>query len=120
MALTSAQLTHLEARLHEERTRLLTQLHEFADTESSADSQDLAGDLSKFPTHSADLGTDAVTEELEASIGTRVSSEISEIDAALDRLANSPETFGLDEETGKAIPFARLDIIPYARIAVKE
>jgi DnaK suppressor protein len=119
MALSPAQLEHLEARLHEERARLLGQLHEFTDVESSEDSQDLAGDLSKFPTHPADIGTDSVNEELEASISTRVSAEIAEIDAALDRITTSPETFGLDAETGEPIPFERLDIIPYARIAVE-
>jgi len=119
MPLSSAQLKHLQARLHEERSRLLGQLHEFTDTESAEDSQDLAGNLSKFPTHPADIGTDTVNEELEASISTRVSAETSEIDAALDRIMTSPETFGLDEQTGDAIPFERLDIIPYARIAVE-
>ncbi len=119
MALSPAQLEHLEARLHEERARLLSQLHDFIDTETSEDSQDLAGDLSKFPTHPADIGTDTVTEELEASISTRVSAEIAEIDAALDRITTSPETFGIDEQSGAPIPFERLDIIPYARITVE-
>jgi DnaK suppressor protein len=119
MPLTAAQLKHLEMRLNDERARLLGQLHEFTDTESVEDSQDLAGDLSKFPTHPADIGTDMANEELEASISTRVSAEISEIDAALDRITTSPETFGVDEQTGDDIPFERLDIIPYARIAVE-
>ena len=119
MPLSAAQLKHLEARLHEERTRLVSQLRDFIETESAEDSQDLAGDLSKFPTHPADIGTDAASEELELSISTRVSAEISEIDAALERILSSPETFGIDEQTGEAIPFERLDIIPYARIAVE-
>ncbi len=118
MTLTPTQLKHLEKRLHEERERLLAQLNDFAATESSEDSETLAGDISKFPTHSADLGTDVNEEEVEASISTRVSAELVEIDAALDRMVTSPETFGLDEQTGKPIPFERLDIIPYARIAV--
>ena len=50
MPLTASQLQHLEKRLHEERTRLLEQLQDFVGEESSEDSQDLAGDLSKFPT----------------------------------------------------------------------
>ena len=41
-----------------------------------------------------------------------------EIDAALERLATSPDTFGLDEQSGEEIPFERLDIIPYARANV--
>ncbi len=119
MAHSPAQLEHLKARLHEERARLVGQLHEFIDVESAENSQELAGDLSKFPTHPADIGTDSVNEELEASISTRVSAEIAEIDAALDRIATSPDTFGIDEQTGHQIPFERLDIIPYARIAVQ-
>ena len=114
MALTASQLQHLEQRLHEERTRLLAELQDFVGEESREDSQHLAGDLSKFPTHPADLGTDVANEELEASVSTRRSAE----NAALERMAASPETFGLDEQSGEAIPFERLEIIPYARATV--
>ena len=118
MPLTHDQLAHLETRLREERARLVAQLHEFAEPDATGDMQERAGDLSKFPTHPADLGTDTMDEELEASIGSRVLAELSEIDAAIDRLTTSPDTFGTDEQTGAPIPFERLDIIPYARIAV--
>ena len=118
MPLSSAQLKKIESRLLEERARLIEQLNEFTNVESSEDSQDQAGDLSKLPFHPADLGTDVANEELEASIATRRSAELSEIDAALERIRNSPETFGLDENTGESIPFERLDIIPWARTAV--
>lgn len=119
MSLTKSQLVHLEKRLHEERTRLTEQLNTFEDVERSEDSQDLAGDLSKVPTHPADLGTDEIDEELGVSVGTRVSAELAEIEAALERLINTPDVFGIDEDTGKPIPFERLDIIPYARVNVK-
>ncbi len=118
MPLTKKQLQHLDQRLHQERTRLLGQLQDFTEEEASADSQHLAGNLSSVPQHPADLGTDVASEELEASIATRRSAEIAEIDAALERLASSPETFGRDEQTGEEIPFERLDIIPYARTNV--
>jgi RNA polymerase-binding transcription factor DksA len=68
--------------------------------------------------HPADLGTDVASEELDASIATRRSAEIAEIDAALDRMATSPETFGYDEQSGEEIAFERLEIIPYARTNV--
>ena len=119
MALTPAQLLHLEKRLHEERTRLLDQLHGFEETTSPESMQDSSGDLSKYPTHPADLGTDVSNEDIELSIGSRVSQELGEIDAALSRMATSPETFGLDEQSGEPIPFERLDIIPYARVGVE-
>ncbi len=118
MSLSNTQLRKIEARLHEERERLLGQLQEFTGPEGSEDSQGQAGDSSKFPTHAADLGTDVAREELEASIATRRSAEIAEIDAALERIATSPETFGMDENSGEAIPFERLDIIPWARTTV--
>lgn len=114
--LSQDQLQHLGNRLQEERTRLLEQLRSFEEIDATESSQDQAGDLSKFPTHPADLGTDANAEDVELVIGSRMSQELGEIDAALDRLSTSPETFGLDEETGEPIAFERLDIIPYARV----
>lgn len=119
MALTSAQLKHLERRLHEERTRLLDQLNAFEEAPAPESLQDSAGDLSKYPTHPADLGTDVSSEEIELTIGSRMSQELAEIDAALARMIASPETFGDDEQTGEPIPFERLDIIPYARVGVE-
>ncbi|HCT59132.1 MAG TPA: hypothetical protein DGD08_18170 [Gemmatimonas aurantiaca] len=116
--MTAKQLQKIEARLHEERERLVEQLREFTEPEAAEDSQTQAGDNSKVPTHPADLGTDVANEELQASIATRRSAELVEIDFAIDRLTNSPDTFGLDENTGEEIPFARLEIIPWARTTV--
>ncbi len=118
MPLTQSQLAHLEKRLHAERTRLNTQLHAFEDVERSEDSQDLAGNLSKIPTHPADIATDSIDEAVGASINTRVSAELGEIEAALARLIETPDEFGLDENSGEPIPFERLDVIPYARVNV--
>jgi RNA polymerase-binding transcription factor DksA len=53
--------------------------------------------------------------ELQAANATRISRELAEIDAALDRLHRSPDRFGVCEHTGEAIPFERLDVIPRAR-----
>jgi RNA polymerase-binding transcription factor DksA len=118
MPLTKIELEHIATRLHEERDRIVGQLHEFTDLEASADGEDRAGDISKFPTHSADLGSDVQDEELDASIATRRSLEIAEIDAALERIRTSPATFGFDENSGEPIPYARLQIIPWARTTV--
>jgi RNA polymerase-binding transcription factor DksA len=53
--------------------------------------------------------------ELDASNATRVSRELAEIDAAIDRLHSTPEKYGVCEDTGADIPYARLDLIPWAR-----
>jgi DnaK suppressor protein len=118
MPLTTDQLAHLERRLVEERELLLGPLREFVDADSEFEADEPAGDLSKMPLHPADLGTATQNQELEATLATRRSSELAEIDAALERLTASPDTFGFDEQTGDAIPFERLDVIPWARVNV--
>jgi RNA polymerase-binding transcription factor DksA len=73
-----------------------------------------------MPTHQADLGTDTMQEELDASNVTRISRELAEIDAALERLYSDPEQFGTCERSGAPIPGARLEIIPWARTCSDE
>jgi RNA polymerase-binding transcription factor DksA len=66
----------------------------------------------------ADQGTDTIDRELGALDASRLSRELEEIDAALDRLYRDPDNFGRDERTGAEIPFERLDVIPWARTSV--
>ena len=115
MPLTGEQQRHIERRLRDERERAIQILNEIVADRSSESQQDEAGDLTLMPFHPADLGTDTMDEELDASNATRVSRELTEIDAALDRLYKHPEKFGVCEDTGEEIPFKRLDIIPWAR-----
>lgn len=114
MPLTAVQREHLERRLVDERARALRLLNGLGVDHASSSRQDAGGDLSLAPLHPADAGTDTIDEELEASNATRVSKELVEIDAALQRLYHSPERFGMNEATGTEIPFERLDLIPWA------
>jgi RNA polymerase-binding transcription factor DksA len=115
MSLTREQLDHLQRRLQDERARALELLNRIVGDRSGESGQDAAGDLSLMPSHAADLGTDTMDAELDASNATRVSRELAEIDAALTRLLEDPEHFGICENSGKPIPFERLDAIPWAR-----
>lgn len=119
MPLSSDQRDRLERRLLDERERATADLarlsRRFAETE-----QDEDGDLSKVPFHPADKGTDEFDRELAAQEETRVSRELAEIDAALERLYAAPERFGLDERTGEEIAFERLELIPWARRRVDQ
>ena len=115
MALSPAQLRHFEQRLLEERAALQRELLRYTGTESADDEQEQSGDLTKVPFHPADLGTDTINQEVDASNATRESAELAEIDAALERLYGMPERFGLDENTNTPIPLERLEIIPWAR-----
>ena len=115
MALTKTQRTQLERRLQDERARTMKMLDTLTGAGTEATDQDQSGDLSKVPLHIADLGSTTMDEELDRSNATRISAELAQIDAALERLIGDPDTYGLDENSGEAIPFERLDIIPWAR-----
>ena len=65
--------------------------------------QERSGDLTSMPLHMADVGTDTMQEELDASNDTRISRELADIDDALSRLYRSPDRFGIAESTGAPI-----------------
>ena len=115
MALTDAQRRQLERQLQEERARIQRALDGAIDEYSTESDRDRTGDLSTMPFHVADLGTDAMQAELDAANATRMSRQLREIDAALERLYRDPERFGICEDTGGDIPFERLAVIPWAR-----
>ena len=117
MPLTNAQREHLERRLREERERVLRALGRYNSALDDTQ-QDAAGDLSKVPFHLADEGTDTCDRELDAQEASRLTRELQAIDAALERLYQTPERFGRDERTGAEIPFERLDIIPWASTGI--
>ena len=108
-----------EKRLLYERARITAVLDRMNATARSDDQQDQDGDLSLMPTHMADLGSDEQQRELETSVNQNEADTLAEIDAALARLYKTPEQYGVDERTGKPIPLARLDVIPWARYDVQ-
>jgi RNA polymerase-binding transcription factor DksA len=117
MPLTDDQRDHLAMRLREERDRVIRALGNYSE-ELGTTEQDATGDLSKYPLHQADGGTEMFDLELDAQESTRLSYELEEIDAALERLYNSPHQFGRDERTGAEIPLERLEVVPWARTRI--
>ena len=115
MALSAAQLKHFEKRLLDERAALQRELQRYTNAEAAEDEQEQSGDLTKMPFHPADLGTDTIDAEIQATNATRESAELAEIDAALERLYETPEKFGIDQNTSKPIPLDRLEVSPWAR-----
>ena len=115
MPLTDAQRRQLEQRLQEERTRAQRALDRALGDRTEATEQARAGDTTTAPLHLADLGTDTMEAELDAANAMRISRQLTEIDAALDRLHRDPARFGICEDTGRDIPFERLEVIPWAR-----
>lgn len=117
--MNETQRKRLEERLIEERLRITRVIDQMNRTARSDEERDQAGDLSAMPTHAADLGSDEQQRELDASVNQNESETLAEINAALERLYKTPERYGIDERTGKAIPMARLEVIPWARFDVE-
>jgi DnaK suppressor protein len=117
MALTDEQRRHLERRLQEERQRALRVIRTYDESGSNPTGD---GDITNYPFHMADQGTDSFDQEMSTKLAERATRELEEIDAALQRLYETPDRFGLSETTGEPIPFERLDIIPWARTEIRE
>lgn len=117
MALTGEERHRIELRLHDERERVLKILRRFEeDRESSA--LEAAGDISEYPFHVADRGTDSYDQEMDMVLAQRASRELEEIDEALRRFYEQPDRFGICENTGEPIPMDRLELVPWTRTCV--
>ncbi|HEX2779844.1 MAG TPA: hypothetical protein VHM30_10115 [Gemmatimonadaceae bacterium] len=115
MPLTESQRRTIERRLHEERARALESIRRYSTEEGAESERDRTGEISAVRFHMADEGTDTFDRELNASMATRDTENLHEIDDALRRLIETPDLFGKDEVSGEDIPFERLEIIPWAR-----
>jgi DnaK suppressor protein len=94
--------------LLELRERLLNQMSGLA--------KESAEEMSSYSLHMADSGTDNFDRDFALSLLSSDQDAIYEIEEALKRIEKS--TYGVCELTGKAIPKARLEAIPWTRFTV--
>jgi RNA polymerase-binding transcription factor DksA len=76
-----------------------------------------AQEMPGYSLHMADSGTDNFDRDFALSLLSSDQDAIYEIDEALKRIERN--TYGICELTGKPIPKARLDAIPWARFTVE-
>lgn len=74
-------------------------------------------EASAFGMHQADAGSDAYDRDFALSLLSQEQDALYEIDQALKRIEIG--TYGMCEMSGKAIPRARLEAIPFARFTVE-
>ena len=112
--LSAKQLAHFEKRLLDERKLAVREIGRL-DESLGASSTDADGDLTNYPFHMADQGTDTIEQEKNFLLASQTGRLLLHIDEALRRLYRSPETFGRCESCGRVIAYERLDALPYAR-----
>ena len=113
--MTKKQRQHLENRLLRERERVLRALSQF-DEEKARTLED--GDLTLYPLHLADEGTDTMEQEKNFLMASQEGRLLNAIDDALRRLYKEPDLYGVCEDCNQAIVFERLDIVPWTRLCV--
>lgn len=96
-------------RLLELREQLMRQMNGLA----KESAQEIAG----YSLHMADSGTDNFDRDFALSLLSSDQDAVYEIEEALKRIER--HTYGVCELTGKAIPKARLEAIPWARFTVQ-
>jgi len=74
-------------------------------------------DASAFGMHTGDAGSDAYDRDFALSLLSQERDSLFEIDAALKKFQDG--TYGLCEISGKQIPHARLEALPFARYTVE-
>lgn len=114
--MNAAQRTEIENRLMAERKRALRAFDRM--DEDARNSAEAAGDLTSYPLHLADHGTDAIEKEKDLLLLSAEGRRLYEIDAALRRLYREPEQFGRCERCGRDIAMDRLTLVPWARHCV--
>src|SRR5437763_15323570 len=97
------------ATLLDLRERLLSQMNGLA--------KESAEEMSSYSLHMADSGTDNVDRDFALSLLSADQDAIYEIEEALKRIEK--DTYGICELTGKPIPKARLQAIPWTRFTVE-
>ena len=118
MALNEEERPRIEHRLHEERERVMKVLRRFEERRDT-NLTDASGDVSEYPFHIADRGTESYDQEMDTVLAERASRELEDIDDALRRFYEEPERFGICENTGQTIPLERLELIPWTRTCVE-
>lgn len=113
--MTKEQRDHLEQRLLRERQRVVKALRQLDDT-LSAEEED--GDLTTYPFHLADEGTDTMEQEQGFLLRSKEGSLLYDIDEALRTLYKEPERYGKCAICGAEIAFERLDIVPWAKLCL--
>jgi DnaK suppressor protein len=103
---------HIEQRLLQERERAVKALRQL----DAGDAED--GDLTTYPFHLADEGTDTMEQEKEFLLKSVEGRLVTDIDEALRTLYKDPDQFGKCMNCGSNIVFERLELVPWARLCL--
>lgn len=97
--------------------RTLMELHERLQLQMNGLAKESAEQMQSYSLHMADSGTDNFDRDFALSLLSSDQDAVYEIEEAMRRIEK--DTYGVCELTGKAIPKARLEAIPWTRFTVE-
>lgn len=115
--MTKKDLVHFEKKLLAEKQRILKQ-REHTNELLKQPQREAGGEISGYRTHIADQGGETYQREVASQLTSQESAILVEIDEALKRISDG--RYGICEICQAKIPKARLEIIPYARLCIKD
>ena len=110
-------LKHYEKRLREERDNLARALGHLEKSVLQRTQRESSGDISAYPNHMADLGSDAMEREKDLLLASQEGVVARQIQDALAKIADG--TYGVCEACEKPIDPRRLEVVPYASLCLK-
>jgi len=113
---TQVDTKKIKAEWHAYYTRLL-ELREQLMNQMNGLAKESAQELPGYSLHMADSGTDNFDRDFALSLLSADQDSVYEIEEALKRIEK--KTYGVCELTGKPIPRARLEAIPWTRFTVE-
>lgn len=111
------QLERIRDRLLEERQSRLEALAEFDDRYKERLERGKE-ELSNYPLHMADEGTDTMEQEKEYLLASQEGRQLLDIDTSLRMIYKNPEEFGRCESCGREIGAERLELVPWTRFCI--
>ena len=114
--MTKKEIEHLEMRLLRERERVIKALRQLDDSVSPTSGD---GDLTTYPLHLADEGTDTMEQEQSFLLLSKEGRLLIDIVESLRTLYKEPEHYGRCTNCSQEILFERLDLVPWAKLCVE-
>jgi DnaK suppressor protein len=116
-AVSKKELDDLRERLLAEQAELQEQLTTIEEQSFAASQSELSGEVS-FDEENADAGTFTFERERDLSIENNVRDLMRKIERALARMDEG--TYGICSRCGKPIEKARLKVLPYVDLCIKD
>ncbi|MGH7475550.1 MAG: TraR/DksA family transcriptional regulator [Longimicrobiales bacterium] len=116
--MSQRNLKHYEQRLLHERERVLETLGEFEEQVIGQPEDD--GELTNYPLHFADEGTDTIEREKNYMLAGQEGRLLQRIDEALRTIYKEPDRYGCCEVCGQDIADERLELVPWATRCVQD